>query len=224
MKPKTSGTNSSKKPITLHKEILSSNTFKLLQKIQGIPEFKNFYLAGGTALALQLRHRKSVDLDFFTNVEFKSSIVTNFPEKYSVMSIFDNSIELISMDTKVFFFYFGFPLSNEVKEVDQIMMADPFDIGLMKLLALQGRTTKKDIIDLYFLDQEFIKLEILLEKFEEVYPKDSFNNYQSFKKLLDFENVKNQPEPIVVKPYNWNDCMQLVETKITKHIQQLLQV
>ena len=54
----------------LYKTPLETNTLELIKEIQVHKEFKSFYLAGGTALAVQIGHRKSIDLDFFTTKDF----------------------------------------------------------------------------------------------------------------------------------------------------------
>lgn len=210
--------------ITLHKKIIPPFSFDLLQDIQGDDNFERFYLAGGTALALQLGHRISIDLDFFTAKEFKSNQVNFLDKPYEIISCFDNSIELIKDDTKVFFFYFGFPLKYDLVEVEGLYLANNIDIGLMKLLALQGRTTKKDIIDLFFIDQEVIPLEELLVLFETHYPKDSFNSYQSLKKLINTSDLEGQPLPRMFKEFDWEIALSLVQSKVAAHIRQLLSI
>jgi hypothetical protein len=207
----------------LKKETLPKHSFKLLQEIASIKTFEEFYLAGGTALALQIGHRESIDLDFFTGKEFKTAILSKFPTTYQVVSLNDNSIELIAERTKVFFFYFAFPLYKDLINVEGIRFADPVDIGLMKLLALQGRTTRKDIIDLYFIDKEIMPLEELLQLFEKHYPSESFNSYNSLKTILSTSTLENQPMPKMMKEVNWDECLELVTRKVTGHIKNLLE-
>jgi len=164
-----------------------------LRKIQTLPEFGSFYLAGGTALALQLGHRISKDLDLFSSEKFKTNTIKRLKFKYRVISLHNNSIELI---------------------------ADPVDIGLMKLLALQGRTSKKDIFDLYFIHQKVMPLEKILNLFERKYPKESFSSYDSFKSIFNID--KKEPLPKLLIKVDWDECLQLVKNKITEHLKKLL--
>ncbi|HEC65605.1 MAG TPA: hypothetical protein ENI23_09935 [bacterium] len=205
---------------SLHKQVVSKRTYKLLQDITQNRYFKEFYLVGGTALALQIGHRVSEDLDFFSQDEFKSNIIKKIKKSHEIVSLHDNSIEVIIENTKVFFFYFAFPLLNKIRKTESIRMADPIDIGLMKLLALQGRTTKKDIIDLYFIDKEVIELEDLLERFEKRYPKESFNSYKSLKTLLDYSSLDSEKLPRVIKRVNWKKVSDLVSSKVSKHLKK----
>jgi len=63
----------------LHKDkfIVAPETFKLIQQLQALPELKGYNLVGGTALALQLNHRNSIDIDLFTQAEFDTDALLN---------------------------------------------------------------------------------------------------------------------------------------------------
>lgn len=64
----------------LHKDpfTVKPNTFRLIQQLQSLPDLKEFYLVGGTALALQLNHRNSIDIDLFTRNEFQNNLIINY--------------------------------------------------------------------------------------------------------------------------------------------------
>ncbi|MBU0975914.1 MAG: nucleotidyl transferase AbiEii/AbiGii toxin family protein [Patescibacteria group bacterium] len=207
---------------SLYKLVLSKQSLDLLSTINSIEDYDNFYLAGGTSLALQIGHRKSIDLDFFSPQEFKSSIIHSFGQKYEITSLHDNSIELTSKNTRLFFFFFAFPLYKKIVVKENIRLAHPIDIGLMKLLALQGRTAKKDIIDLYFLNKYIIRLGALLKIFEKHYPKESFNSYDSLKTLLDPAVLETQPMPVMLKKCTWKKCYDLVKEKVSNHIKMIV--
>jgi predicted nucleotidyltransferase component of viral defense system len=207
---------------SLYKQILPKGLWPILQTIQSQSEFSNFYLAGGTALALQIGHRVSIDLDFFTPKQFDTSLISAIQYKHQVMSLSKNSIEIIIDNNKIFFFYFAFPLLDPPILIDGIHLANGIDIGLMKLLALQGRTTKKDIIDLYYIDKKILKLENLLKLFESHYPKESFNAYSSLKTLLNIDELNSQPMPKMTEALSWQVAFDLVSTKIIRHLDTIL--
>lgn len=206
----------------IFKSVLSIESFNLLKAISNDSNFDNFYLAGGTALALQIGHRQSIDLDFFSPLDFKTSLLANFPFKYSTNSLFDNSIEIVSENTKVMFFYFGFPLYKNFEEIDGIKFASPVDIGLMKLLALEGRTSRKDIIDLYFIHKEIINLGNLLDLYDNFYPKEKFNDYKSMSVILNSEDYEREPMPIMLKDFEWNEALKTVNFEILKYSKRKL--
>ena len=189
----------------LKTEVLPTKSFKLLKKIMNIEDFNDFYLAGGTALALQLGHRISVDLDFFSSNPFSVSLISSFPETYTTNYVRKNSMQIVSKETKVEFIYWAFPITQKVKVINNIKLIDPIDIGLMKLLAIQGRITKKDIVDLYIIDKEIIELKDLITLFENHYPKESFNLYQSLKDLFNSEKIQNDPLPNMLTECNFKE-------------------
>ncbi|MBN1915389.1 nucleotidyl transferase AbiEii/AbiGii toxin family protein [Candidatus Dojkabacteria bacterium] len=204
----------------LYKEVLRSDSFQLLQNISQNKSLNTFFLAGGTSLALQIGHRISDDLDFFTKSEFKSNLLSEIQGKYEVITLHDNSIEIIQSNTKVSFLFFAFPLYKKLKKAGNIRLADPIDIGLMKLLALQGRTTKKDIVDLYFIDKEIIQLEKLLKLFESHFPKESFNSYSSIKELFNLEELAAEPMPKMIKKVKWEEALEKVLGEVSRFVRQ----
>jgi hypothetical protein len=206
----------------LYREVLPKYSWDLLKRISENDFFKQFYLAGGTSLALQIGHRESIDLDFFSPNEFSSTILHTFPTKYEVIRQYDNSIEIFANKTKVMLFYFAYPLLQDILCINNLRLANPIDIGLMKLLAIQGRSTKKDIIDLFFIDKEIISLEKLLEMFEEHYPKETFNSYTSLKSIFNVSSLENEPMPKLLKTVTWHECWELVSAKIMQHIKKMI--
>ncbi len=195
----------------LYKEVLPKRSYDLLEEIMLNQDFDDFYLAGGTALALQLGHRISIDLDFFTQSQFPISLLNAFPDNYTTNYARRNSIQVISRETKVEFIYWAFPITKEKKVVQGLRLLDPIDIGLMKLLAIQGRTTKKDIVDLYIIDKEVIKLEELIKLFQEHYPKESFNLYQSFKDIFNTKKIHSDPMPNMNTECNFNEIFEMMK-------------
>jgi hypothetical protein len=204
----------------LYSSTLPRHSFLLLEDLMKNEKLKDFYLVGGTALSLQIGHRESIDIDLFSAEEFPANIIDKYEQ--NIIRKFDNSIEATIQDTKVFLFNFNYELYKPLRTIDNVRLADPIDIGLMKLLALQGRTTKKDIIDLYFIDKEIIPLEELLQIFESFYPKESFNSYQSFKVLINRDQIDKEPDPRMLEPINWNASFEIIQNKISSHIKSLI--
>lgn len=205
----------------IHPEVLTEDRRKLLLSLFELRELSDFYLAGGTALALLIGHRESEDLALFTNAEFKSNLIQFIKSPFSVLSLHDNSIEIILSKTKVMFFYFGFESYKSKLNIKGLRLADPIDIGLMKLLALQGRSTRKDIVDLYFIHKEIIPLDELFDIFEVQYPKLSFNSYESLKSLVNSDDFAKEPMPVMLEKISWNLCLHTVEEEIKKHFTKL---
>lgn len=142
-----------------------------------LASFKSdFYLAGGTALALQLGHRDSVDFDFFTtkNIDTQAlffslksvfrghSLLKVQEEKNTLTVVVDEHIKLS-------FFTYPYPLIEKLLSTPYLHLASIADIGCMKLSAVTGRAANKDYIDLYFI-LKHIKLLALLENMPKKFP------------------------------------------------------
>lgn len=148
-------------------KILDKNTQNICTKLAGTGLGKAFYLAGGTGLALQIRHRRSLDLDFFQKGEkeevsfrkISNMIKQSFGEK-------DAKLEMRQTDqaaweiqgVKVTFLAYPFPLVDPLVDgsflspgLKGIFLAAPREVALMKAYAIGRRATFRDYVDLYFL-------------------------------------------------------------------------
>ena len=137
---------------------------------------KSFYLAGGTALALQIGHRDSNDFDFFSqeNINtqelferlreiFKGHTLLNIQEESNTLTI------LVDDVIKISFFTHKYKLIKETINDGNLSLASMEDIGCMKLSAITGRASNKDYIDLYFILKR-LSLSDLLKKSHQKYP------------------------------------------------------
>ena len=162
-------------------EVLDSVGYEICRNIAKSNLSKKFYLAGGTALALQLRHRKSYDLDFFQKevsekIEFEYiyNILTKSFSKKNVNIIIKQVDQMTSTicGVKISFIAYPFPLIEPLVQGDKIdirlkgiNLASPKEIALMKAYTIGRRPTYRDYIDLYFLLKKgIVNLEYILEK------------------------------------------------------------
>lgn len=129
---------------------------------------EGFYLAGGTALALQIGHRDSVDFDFFTHGPFDTArlferLLSAFVPT-SVVKVQDerNTLSVIAAgNIKLSFMSYPYPLLRPLVTTEHLDLADMADIGCMKLSAITGRGTMKDYVDLYVILQRIPLHELL---------------------------------------------------------------
>jgi len=151
---------------TIHKEVLSEEQLEVLDIVKHFCS-EGFYLAGGTALALQIGHRKSVDFDLFKNSEIDSKDIL---KTILDMKIDRNQIEVL-IDTvdeytlfiknvKFTFLYYPFNISD-ITTLDGISMATPLAIATMKAYALGRRGKWKDYVDLYTIFQSISYKDVL---------------------------------------------------------------
>ena len=139
----------------LYKETVGTFTLELLKTLIDDQLLKDFFLVGGTALSLQLGHRKSIYLDFFSLADFDDHVLTTeLEEKYNFQSEFQskNTLKGQINGVKVDFFSHKYPLINPFFMDEKIRMASLEDIAAMKINAIAGnRTRLKDFIDIAYL-------------------------------------------------------------------------
>ena len=184
---------------------------------------KNFYLAGGTALSLQLGHRLSVDLDFFSPSEDIPSIRRPIESSLSTLSAtladssWGNLVYLVK-NVRVGFYGYGFPLVEPLNEISGIRLASIDDIALMKLDAMLSRAARKDFYDLYFICKS-IPLKRLFGKANQKYPSVRDFEMQATKRLVYFENAENESEPSLLEKVSWQTVKEYF-IKQAKEIEQ----
>lgn len=147
----------------LHKETVSNEMWELLQKLMQDENLKDYFLVGGTALALRLGHRLSVDIDLFTTRDFDSKSMLQYLHKAYGAKENDSKLSKNTLltyidDIKVDFVTHNYPLLNPVEIAEGIRMISNEDIGAMKLHAIhQSGKRYKDFIDMYFLLENRVK-------------------------------------------------------------------
>lgn len=157
---------------------------------------KDFYLAGGTALALQIGHRDSIDFDFFTenNIDtvglfgdiseiFKDYKVLKIQEEKNTLSV------LIGDSIKLSFFTCKYKLLNGLIDESHLKIASVEDIGCMKLSAITGRASNKDYIDLYYILQN-LPLKDLLTSASKKFP--DLDRNLILKSIIYFEDIDEE--------------------------------
>lgn len=169
----------------------------LLKQLMTMPALEHFYLVGGTALALQLGHRVSVDLDLFTTEPFDKNELAEIMSAQFDFSLESEGASMLTTyinDVKVDFVKMGYPILFPTKDEDGVRMLDLRDIAPMKLKAVTQRGAKKDFFDIFFLFSH-LSLDEMLRLF-----KEKFRQHEVFhviKSLTYFEDAEQFPDPIV---------------------------
>lgn len=167
-----------------------------------------FYLAGGTALSLQLGHRRSVDLDFFSPTEDIPSVRVDLEDSLSALKpeLSDPSwgnLVFVVKNVRVGFYGYGYALLNPLVQDESLRLASLEDIALMKMDALLSRANRKDFYDLYFIAQN-ISLRRLFDLAPKKYPSVRDFEVQATKRLIYFESAERDREPNLLKPVAWD--------------------
>jgi predicted nucleotidyltransferase component of viral defense system len=142
----------------LQKEAVVQKITDLIAELQNNPLFKDYVLVGGTALALQLGHRTSTDVDLFTqNKQNIIGLTEYFKNKYkdtNVVVAKDDFIQLYTNGIKVEMVWYEENILKKAKEIDNIKMVGINEIAAMKLNAVTQRTEPRDFIDIAYLLKE----------------------------------------------------------------------
>lgn len=177
--------------------VLNWNQKKILKNISFLKKYET-YLAGGTALALHLGHRTSLDLDFYTKRHFNSEIVykdfqENFKrEKISEPDFAEDTLKFRLNITDLSFFRYNYPLIRPLSSWESTQLASLEDIIAMKTEAIITRGLKRDFVDLYFAIKKYGIKEIL-EFYKEKYPQ-AYNEYKCILALTYFEDAEKRDQ------------------------------
>lgn len=185
-----------------------------LNKVVKSEVLADFYLVGETALALQIGHRLSVDLDFFGDCDLEELEITNILNRFDRVRIIKKSENILIYTVgsiKVDFVNYHYKWLSEPIVEDGIKLASMQDIGAMKLNAIAGRGSKKDFIDLHFLLERF-SLRELIDFYKEKYPDGS--EFLVLKSLNYFEDAELQEMPKMLIPVGWEEIKSDLKIKI----------
>jgi len=192
----------------LHLSAIDATTLELLKALMKQPAFSGLRLAGGTALALQIGHRKSIDIDLFGIIDFDSlniqELFAEFDDVKTIKRSKNINIFIIN-NVKVDFVNYSYPWLSESLVRDNIRLAAIKDIAAMKLAAVTGRGSKKDFVDLYFLLQHY-SLESLMKMYNTKYPDGS--TFLVLKSLTYFADAENEGDLNMLINISWQTVKQ----------------
>jgi hypothetical protein len=180
---------------------------------------KGTYMAGGSALALHFGHRLSVDFDFFTKIPFSAADLAKQLEKlgrFEPKTVLSDTLLGKFNGISYSHFYYNYPLIFPAHEFLGIQLADPKEIGAMKIAAVMDRGSKKDFIDLYFLSKKGISLEQCFENYNKKYKALSNNLYSIITSLSYFADAEASPMPIMLEKINWEEIKTFFEKEAVR--------
>src|SRR3989344_1222842 len=179
----------------MHYESLNQETKKVWDSCVFLRD--DFYLAGGTALALQIGHRISVDLDFFSSNPIKKTLLAKIEEVFKMVSVLvntKNELTVTADGVKMTFLHYPFILKYKTIDTSVVPLASVSDIVSMKAYTLGRRRSFKDYVDLYFiLSGEYATFDMMISDAKEKYG-NAFNDRLFCEQLtspedLDDENI-----------------------------------
>lgn len=180
----------------MHLEILDEDRKAIFMKLAA---FKRAgYLAGGTALALQIGHRTSYDFDIFCAKEiplnFPARVEKEFPVKETLINNQDEFTFLTDNDIKISFIFYPFDLKAHVIRNESLPLdiLSPLGVALSKAYALNRRNSWRDYLDLYvLLKKRMASLGNIVKEAQKVYEK-IFNEKLFLAQLVYTEDISSR--------------------------------
>ncbi|HLC17349.1 MAG TPA: nucleotidyl transferase AbiEii/AbiGii toxin family protein [Thermodesulfovibrionia bacterium] len=202
----------------LHFNILTDRQKKVFDKLAEALSDTDFYLAGGTAIALLTGHRQSVDFDWFCQKlgepEKLFHRLKRFDIDFTVQSVDLETVYLIIDMVQVSFIGYNYDMLQPYVflQENRIKLAGTDDIACMKLSAIASRGARKDFIDLYFLINIFRSLEDYLQLYMKKYRNRDIGHV--IRSLVYFDDAEAEPEVKVIKPFNWEKMKKDFEKRV----------
>jgi hypothetical protein len=195
-------------------------TLGLLKQVMALPDLQQFNLVGGTALALRIGHRISIDLDLFSNQDFDSTTVISALTKLGEPDVLVNKppfLQIRLQDVKLDFLKYPYPFVQNYQEIDGVRLVSIENIGTMKLSAVARRGAKKDFFDLYFLLERY-SLAQLLAQFEETLP--HVDTFHIVKSLTYFEDADKEINPDMLIKVSWEQVKKAITKEVEAYLKQ----
>ena len=193
----------------IHIEVLNTAQKNVLPALANALVNAGFYLAGGTALALQVGHRQSIDFDWFTpqlgdpEVLFRNLKSSDIV--FEIQSISPETVYLVIDTVQMSFISYDYPMLQPKvlwRELG-VYLAGMNDIACMKLSAIASRGSRKDFFDLYYLIKHFRSLEDYLDLYIKKYENRDIGHV--VRSLIYFADAEKEPDIKMIKPLNWDD-------------------
>lgn len=194
----------------LQKQVLDGSTLELLKELMRTPCCKGFELGGGTALALRLGHRISVDLDLFTPSTFaRAQLAMDLGREFEleILEQAQNTLLGRIQGVRVDLIRYSYPQLQEGDVIEGIRILSLPDIAAMKLSALANRGAKKDFYDIAKLCQA-CGFTTLLKWYRDKFPQTDL--FPLLKSLQYFEDAELEPEPALLDCPDWQEVKRIL--------------
>ena len=198
----------------LHTKILAAGTLRVLRRLMEDPSMAPFYLVGGTALALRLGHRLSIDLDLFRDDSFSAgellAHLRGWPG-FREVSKAPNTINAYLDGVKVDLISYRYPRLEPIAVIDGVRLLGEPDLAAMKLSAVCSRGRKKDFFDIAaLLDRHPLKL--MLDWFQQKY--EGSERFMVVRSLSYFGDAESDPDPGPLDGTDWEVVKQKLEDAV----------
>ncbi|KAF5079300.1 nucleotidyl transferase AbiEii/AbiGii toxin family protein [Petrimonas sp.] len=202
----------------MHKEILDNNQLSLLDLVKSFR--REFYLVGGTAIALHIGHRRSIDFDLFKATPFQTKKILDKIQKqehkYLITRNVSGQLNLIISDVKFTFFEYPYIIEASEDFEKKIKLPTLLDLAAMKAFALGRRSKWKDYVDLYFILKNHFTFNEISTRAEELFDQQfSGKLFRGQLSYFDDINYEEEVEYLIPHPPTENEIKEfLINTSI----------
>ena len=202
----------------MHKEILDNNQLSLLDLVKSFR--REFYLVGGTAIALHIGHRRSIDFDLFKATPFQTKKILDKIQKqehkYLITRNVSGQLNLIISDVKFTFFEYPYIIEESEDFEKKIKLPTLLDLAAMKAFALGRRSKWKDYVDLYFILKNHFTFNEISTRAEELFDQQfSGKLFRGQLSYFDDINYEEEVEYLIPHPPTENEIKEfLINTSI----------
>lgn len=203
----------------MYDNILSENQKQLLPFIQSFK--KECYLVGGTAIALHIGHRESIDFDLFKLSNINKIKITqrlkDFDLTYRLIFTDSQSFHIVCKGVKITFFQYPFKIKTN-SLFQEVKMTDLLHLAAMKAYAMGRRAKWKDYVDLYFILKDHHTLDEINIKSKEIY-KELFSPKLFLQQLCYFNDIDySEPVSYCIDPVSDDVVKAFLTDLVTKSL------
>jgi len=201
-------------------KVLSPEAWRIVRRLVAGGCLERWTLAGGTGLALQFGHRYSEDVYLFSSEPFETDALIerlSNVEPLSIQSRSSETLHVVLGGLRVSFLRMQASLVYPSTPYRGLLLADPRDIAVMKLVAIGGRGSRKDFVDLYFFLEAGGSLESTLDLTRRRFQRVDYNEYHLLKSLVYFEDADAEPMPNMLREASWA----AIKKRIIAEVQRL---
>jgi hypothetical protein len=203
----------------MHPKVLSAEAWKTVQHLASAGLLESWILAGGTGLALQFGHRYSEDLDLFRAKDFDAVRLVDDIARLGQLAVQDRSegtlhaslegLRLSFLRAQAPFLFPGTPYRG-------LVVADPRDIAVLKVIAIGGRGSRKDFVDLCFYLRGGGSLEAIFQMLGRRFRGVDYNEYHLLKSLAYFDDAEGEPMPRMIRQVTWDDVKATIVAEVKR--------
>lgn len=203
----------------MHPKVLGADGWAVVRKLASAGHLEGWILAGGTGLALQFGHRRSVDLDFFRAETLDLDVLIDALSRLGSIAVQARSAGTlhVSLDgMRLSFLEAQAPLLFAGTAYRGLVVADPRDIAIMKVVAIGGRGSRKDFVDLYFFLRSGGALDALMALLRRRFTNIDYNEYHLLKSLVFFDDAEREPMPRMLRRTSWRDVKETIIAEVRR--------